>query len=286
MNQDDLTPVWKALSDPTRRTILDLLKERPRTTGDLCDSFDVSRYAIMKHLAVLEQAELIVVRRQGRARWNYLNAVPLQAIYERWLRPYEGKWASALLTLKRQIEQPEMETTAMDEKGIVEATLKELQIVQTLSINASREQVFEAITQHTSVWWGAPYQHTPGARRLILESKVGGRLYEDLGNEQGLLMGTVVFIKPPEALRITGPMFMAGPVQGTISFQLESKEAGTQLNFTHRVIGPADEVNEQFRTAYNQGWQDLIGVRLKNYVEQGTRYDLLSDAENKALRDT
>jgi DNA-binding transcriptional ArsR family regulator len=101
---DDLGPVWKALADPTRRRLLDLLKERPRTTGHLCDQFPVSRFAVMKHLAILEQAGLVIVGRQGRERWNYLNAVPIQQIYERWISGYQALWASSLLRLKARIE--------------------------------------------------------------------------------------------------------------------------------------------------------------------------------------
>src|SRR2546426_761327 len=73
-SHDDLAPVWKALADPTRRAILDALRKGPRTTGDLCGRFDVTRFAVMKHLAVLEDAGLVLARRQGRERWNHLNA--------------------------------------------------------------------------------------------------------------------------------------------------------------------------------------------------------------------
>ncbi|MGH2399620.1 MAG: ArsR/SmtB family transcription factor [bacterium] len=98
--------VWKALSDPTRRKILDLLKGGPRTTGDLAEAFpSVSRFAVMKHLAVLEGASLILVDRRGRERWNYLNPVPIRQIYERWISDYQGLWAGSLLKLKRHIEQ-------------------------------------------------------------------------------------------------------------------------------------------------------------------------------------
>src|SRR5689334_3650680 len=99
---DDLAYVWYALSDPTRRRLLDLLREQPQTTGSLSAYFaDLSRFAVMKHLTVLENAALITVRRRGRERWNYINAVPLQQIYERWLKPYEAEWANTLLGLKR-----------------------------------------------------------------------------------------------------------------------------------------------------------------------------------------
>src|SRR5918992_2896113 len=101
MSGDDTAVVWKALADPTRRAILDLLADRARTTGELSGAFpEVSRFAVMKHLGVLEAAGLVVVRRRGRERWNHLNAVPLQQAAERWLAPYAGRWAGSLLRLK------------------------------------------------------------------------------------------------------------------------------------------------------------------------------------------
>lgn len=263
-NQDDLTLIWKALADPTRRRLLDLLKERPRTTGDLCDAFNVSRFAIMKHLSILEKAELIVVRRHGRERWNHLNAVPLQRIYERWLRPYEAEWASALLQLKRHVETTKGVTMA--DKTATTATLTDIQIEQNITIQAPPHNVFDALTQQISTWWGPPYFHNSQAKALVLEPQVGGRLYEDLGNNQGLLLATVVLIKRPEQLRLAGAMGLSGPVQGVIQFQLESQEQGTLLQLSHRMIG---DVSEETRTAYAGGWQELLGTRLRNFVEQG-----------------
>ena len=102
---DELKWVFKALADGTRRKILDLLSERPLTTGELCAAFPVSRFAVMKHLSVLEKAGLVLVRRRGRERFNHLNAVPLQELYERWMRPYEAHWARSLLSLKRRLEK-------------------------------------------------------------------------------------------------------------------------------------------------------------------------------------
>jgi DNA-binding transcriptional ArsR family regulator len=101
----DLDPVWKALADPHRRRILDLLRDGPKTTGDLVRPFDLSRFAVMKHLRVLEQSGLVVVERRGRERWNHLNPVPIQAIYERWMTPYAALWAMDLMDLKRTVER-------------------------------------------------------------------------------------------------------------------------------------------------------------------------------------
>ena len=94
----DLDPIWKALADPSRRRILDLLRDGPRTTWDLCASFESSRFAVMKHLRVLEHARLILVRRRGRERWN-TSIRSIQSIYERWLTPYAALWAGELLDL-------------------------------------------------------------------------------------------------------------------------------------------------------------------------------------------
>jgi len=100
--RDDLA--WKALADPTRRRILDLLRERPRTTGELDEAFETTRFAVMKHLKVLVAAGLVVVERRGRERVNHLNPVPIQRIYRRWIRPFEAERADSLLRLKRRLE--------------------------------------------------------------------------------------------------------------------------------------------------------------------------------------
>lgn len=103
--KDDVAPVWKALADPSRRRLLDLLRNGPRTTGQLCEEFgEVTRFAVMKHLRVLESAGLIVVKREGRERFNHLNAVPLRLIYERWISPYEDLWAGRASRLKSRVE--------------------------------------------------------------------------------------------------------------------------------------------------------------------------------------
>ena len=97
--------VWKALANPTRRTMLDLLKEGPRTTGGLAEAFpDLSRFAVMQHLAVLTKADLVVVVRQGRERHNYLNPVPIQRVYDRWVSRYMQPWTDALTSLKSELE--------------------------------------------------------------------------------------------------------------------------------------------------------------------------------------
>ena len=111
--------VWRALASPLRRRILDLLTGGPRTTGELAEAFpELSRFAVMQHLKVLEEAELVVPRRRGRQRFNHLNAVPIQRIYRRWVSRYTGRWADALVALKEELEE-ETEPTSRNHSGTV-----------------------------------------------------------------------------------------------------------------------------------------------------------------------
>lgn len=97
--------VFQALAHSARRRILDLLKSMPgATVNDIAKYFEISRIAVMKHLAVLETADLIVSRKVGRMRQLYFNAVPLQLIHDRWATDYAAFWAGRVLDLKYQLE--------------------------------------------------------------------------------------------------------------------------------------------------------------------------------------
>ena len=103
--EDGLDRVWKALSDPTRRTILDVLRDRPRTTTEIVERFSqLSRFGVMKHLEVLRQAQLVSTRESGRQRVNSLNVVPIRQIYERWVGPFQELWSGELLGIKDMAE--------------------------------------------------------------------------------------------------------------------------------------------------------------------------------------
>lgn len=103
---EDLDLVWRALANPVRRHMLDLLSEQPLTTGALADRFaDLSRFAIMQHLKALEEADLVIAVRDGRKRYNYANPVPIQRIYDRWVSRYMQPWTDALTSLKHDLEQ-------------------------------------------------------------------------------------------------------------------------------------------------------------------------------------
>ncbi len=105
MEDEDL--VFKALADPTRRLLLDrLFKRDGMTLGELeAEVPELTRFGVMRHLGVLEQAGLVVTRKQGRYKHHYLNPVPIRLIYERWMDKYRARQAAALLDLKGQLEE-------------------------------------------------------------------------------------------------------------------------------------------------------------------------------------
>ncbi|MGD9858015.1 MAG: ArsR/SmtB family transcription factor [Planctomycetaceae bacterium] len=101
----DLDHIWKALADPTRREILDCLRDGPRQTTQIVERFPhLSRFGVMKHLDVLREAGLVDTRSEGRLRINSLNAAPLRQILERWISKYEAYWANTLLRVKESAE--------------------------------------------------------------------------------------------------------------------------------------------------------------------------------------
>lgn len=97
--------IFKALAAPIRRRLLDALKDRPQTTGQLCAAFpDLDRCTVMQHLKVLEKADLVIARREGRERWNHLNPLPIAHIHERWIGPYAARAVDMLGRLKGDLE--------------------------------------------------------------------------------------------------------------------------------------------------------------------------------------
>ena len=106
----DLHSVFKALADPSRRFLLDLLYERDGRTlseleSELVATTSMTRFGVMKHLKVLEEADLVVTRRQGREKLHFLNPVPIRLIHDRWIDKYTERRVSALADLKKQLEK-------------------------------------------------------------------------------------------------------------------------------------------------------------------------------------
>jgi DNA-binding transcriptional ArsR family regulator len=98
--------VFKALADPTRRELLDHLHSRSgQTLTALGRDLPMSRFGVMKHLKVLEEANLVVTRKRGREKLHFLNPVPIRQVYERWVSKYAEPWAASLTGLKRELEE-------------------------------------------------------------------------------------------------------------------------------------------------------------------------------------
>jgi DNA-binding transcriptional ArsR family regulator len=115
MSDDD--QVFKALADSSRRFLLDLLFKRDgQTLGELEYELEMTRFGVMKHLRILEQAGLIVTQRSGREKLHFLNAVPIQMIHERWIDKYRERRLSALTELKKDLENKPQERTQCQPK--------------------------------------------------------------------------------------------------------------------------------------------------------------------------
>jgi DNA-binding transcriptional ArsR family regulator len=102
----DDDPIFKALADPSRRLLLDLLYARDgRTLTELDGELAMTRFGVMKHLRLLEDAGLVVTRKQGREKLHFLNPVPIRQIHDRWIDKYTERQVSALLDLKNELEE-------------------------------------------------------------------------------------------------------------------------------------------------------------------------------------
>ncbi|MGP4078563.1 SRPBCC domain-containing protein [Pseudalkalibacillus sp. R45] len=261
---DELSTTFKALSHPIRRKILDFLNNGPLSTGDLDEKFpDVTRYAVMKHLSMLESAKLITIRRVGRVRMNYLNAVPLRQIYDRWVNKYEGRNASSLITLKEKIEQNPRRNEKM-ENGLKQDSF---QIEQEISIKAPRGQVYKALTEDIDQWWA--YRLSGSAKStLTFQPTVGGRFLETWSNDEGALWGVVTYVNAPEEIRLNGLLGMRGAVNSAYAYTLEENGDETILKLSHHASGLLDP---EWKQMHDSGWQELLGKFLKEYVEHGKK---------------
>lgn len=261
--EDELSSLFKALGHPIRRRILDILKQSPKTTGELNDFFpEVTRYAIMKHLTILEEENLVLIRREGKYRLNFLNAVPLQEMHNRWVGKYMQSTANSLINLRSVIEKKGGDLAMAPTEEVQE---KVFRIEQEVLIDAPREQVFKALTEQAGDWWefriapkGVPSQFT-------FDPVPGGQFIERWRENEGAVWGNVYFINAPEEIRLHGHLGMQGAVNSSYTYRLIEKDGGTLLQLSHSASGIIEENWEQ---EHSEGWKYLLGTLLKNYVEQ------------------
>jgi DNA-binding transcriptional ArsR family regulator/uncharacterized protein YndB with AHSA1/START domain len=265
MTDDGPDAVWKALADPTRRRILDLLAEEPRTTGGLCEAFPLSRFAVMKHLGVLEAAGLVLVRRRGRERWNHLNAVPLRRIYERYIDPVSGRLAASLLALGRTAERKALAMSPTLPSAAIATTT--MAIEEEVVVAAPAARVFHAMTEEIDSWW-SPRLYDEAPSRVVLEPHVGGRFYEESAGATAL-WAIVRRFEPGKKLMLDGPLGFDTPVAGISTFELDEHDGRTTVRVSHRAIG---EITAEQIAGYTEGWRNLVQRRLVDWVERGVPF--------------
>jgi DNA-binding transcriptional ArsR family regulator/uncharacterized protein YndB with AHSA1/START domain len=260
--EDETAPLWRALADPTRRRILDLLRARPRITGEIASEFEISRIAVMRHLEVLAEAGLVTSRKRGRERWHYLNAVPLQRLHERWNDPLAAGWASRLMRLQRNVEQGEGER--------VKHTDLAIDLALDVTIDGTPAEVFSALTRDPGGWWGHPFLR-PEATEVTLDPRLGGMLIEHW-EEGGAVLAAVTGWQDDRHLALTGPFHHVA--LGVATFDLTSTDSRTLLRFSFRAVGVVDP---EIAEAMPSGWNELVCTRLKALVESGKRLGIAAD---------
>jgi DNA-binding transcriptional ArsR family regulator len=254
-------PVWRALADPTRRALLDLLRNGPRTTKALAARFDMSRFGVMKHLGVLEGAGLVVVRRKGRERYNHLNAVPIQQLHRRWVSRYAESTASSLLELKTMLEEEESGEHEMKKLDGGEG-LRGFEIAQEVRIEAPVQKVWASLTNRMNDWW---VHRILEESTVSLDARLGGAFKEEGKDGSGAVWGTIIELVPNVTLRLDGPLGMrAGPVKSVYTYELEAADGGTLLKLHHEAFG---KIAEETADMYNEGWRVLLQDKLKPLVE-------------------
>ncbi len=258
---------WKALADPTRRGILDLLRDEPRTTSDICAAFgDLTRFKVMNHMAVLRDAGLLRSEKRGRKRLNSLDAAPLGNAYEDWMRHFEVEWAGRLGRLKKIVETRERKPD-MDANTVPTVTFTTLTIEQSVEIKATCATVFRALTDDIGEWFNVYHQTGGDAQDMIVEPRAGGHFKELSRGGDGAIWATVQEIKRDALLVLEGRMGMRPAIYARTVFELEAVgENACRVSFSQRGVG---KFTAEHHEMYGEGWRELLCESLKAFVEEG-----------------
>lgn len=211
----------------------------------------------MQHLGVLEQAGLVLFRREGRQRFNYANAIPLRQIYERWVEPLGSSAAATALHLKRYAELQEQH---------MESSFRLVKIEQEMRINAPREKVFAALTSELGNWW--PHRFKPDSE-VYCDTHVGGASGERFSNGGGALYGEIVYYDPPYKLAQAGASALC---KGMSAFGVDTLEVdgdGTLYKKEMQFWGVVPPDTERM---YTEGTRELMERALRGYLENGVKY--------------
>ncbi|MGD0393498.1 MAG: metalloregulator ArsR/SmtB family transcription factor [Acidimicrobiales bacterium] len=234
--------VFRALADPTRRSLLDELFRRDgQTLGELEGRFAMSRFGVMKHLKQLEEAGLVVTRRRGREKLHFLNPVPIRLVHDRWVSKYAEPWAATLSGLKHRLENP-------------------MEKVFEIYIRTTPERLWEAITDseiRSKYQFGALVSSdwTPGSH---FEMRTPGGM--------ALGEGEILEVDPPHRLVQTMTALWSDEVKSEgssrITWEIEPVQDSCRLTVTHDLL--RDGANDQL---YG-GWPMIISG-LKTWLETG-----------------
>jgi uncharacterized protein YndB with AHSA1/START domain/DNA-binding transcriptional ArsR family regulator len=257
--------VFKALADPTRRGLLDeLFKEDGQTLSALEARVDMTRFGVMKHLAVLEDAGLVVTRRRGREKLHYLNTVPIRLAHDRWVSKFAEPWAATLSRLKADLEDAMMETVKTVSWTEGTAPVAGGAAVFEVFIKTTPERLWEAITdpeQRSKYSFGVETQSdwTPGSEYIARVSGVAD-----------IAAGKNIEVDPPRLLVQTFEALWSDEVkaQGTTRVTWEIEPVGTSCRLTviHDQLPP--DANPQL---YG-GWPMILSG-LKTLLETGELLD-------------
>ena len=235
--------MFRALADPTRRSVLDALyREDGQTLGALEQRFPMTRFGVMKHLKVLEEAGLVVTRRRGREKLHFLNPVPIRLVHDRWVGKYAEPWAAALSDLKHGLEST-------------------MEKVFEIYIRTTPERLWQAITDpeiRSKYTFGATVRSdwTPGSRLEMGAPKANGLLGE----------GEVLEVDPPRRLVHTMVALWSDEVRregsSRVTWEIEPVADSCRLTVIH------DQLREGANDQLYGGWPMILSG-LKTWLETG-----------------
>ena len=235
--------MFRAMADPTRRSLLDeLFREDGQTLSALEERFSMTRFGVMKHLKQLEEAGLVVTKRRGREKLHYLNPVPIRLVHDRWVSKYAEPWASGLSELKNRLESP-------------------MEKVFEIYIRTTPEQLWEAITDpeiRSKYQFGAVVASdwTPGSRFEMGHPNAPGLLGE----------GEILEVDPPRRLVQSMVALWSDEVkdEGTsrVTWEIEPVGDSCRLVVTH------DQLREGANDELYGGWPMILSG-LKTWLETG-----------------
>jgi uncharacterized protein YndB with AHSA1/START domain len=236
--------VFRALADPTRRSLLDeLFKEDGQTLSVLEQRLPMTRFGVMKHLKVLEEAGLVVTKKRGREKLHFLNAVPIRLVHDRWVSKYAEPWAATLTGLKTRLEDRTMEK------------------VFEIYIKTTPERLWQAITDSEL---RAKYNFGVGTR----SDWTPGSRYEAVHPGAGITIaqGENLEVDPPRRLVQSFTALWSADVQseGTsrVTWEIEPVEDSCRLTVTH------DQLREGANDELFGGWPMILSG-LKTLLETG-----------------